>query len=146
MAEKAPWITYRPTLKVLDCTIRDGGLINDHKFTDETVRAVYETCIAAGIDFMEIGYKNSADLFPKKDFGDWRHCDEEDMRRIVGDHDPEKTGLRLSAMADAGKSNWKEKVEPAADSVLDMIRIAFYANQVSEAAEMVHHAHERATR
>ena len=26
----APWITYRPELKVLDCTIRDGGLINDH--------------------------------------------------------------------------------------------------------------------
>ena len=26
--EKAPWITYRPELRVLDCTIRDGGLIN----------------------------------------------------------------------------------------------------------------------
>jgi len=28
----APWITYRPELKVLDCTVRDGGLINDHHF------------------------------------------------------------------------------------------------------------------
>lgn len=142
MADKAPWITYRPTLKVLDCTIRDGGLINDHKFSDETVRAVYDTCIAAGIDYMEVGYKNSEKLFPKADFGDWRHCDEEDIRRVVGDHDPEATGLRLSAMADAGKSDWKEKIGPSSESVLDVIRIAFYANQVSEAVEMVHHAHE----
>ena len=36
--EKAPWITHRPELKVLDCTVRDGGLINDHLFEDELVR------------------------------------------------------------------------------------------------------------
>jgi 4-hydroxy 2-oxovalerate aldolase len=53
----APWITYRPELKVLDCTIRDGGLVNDHLFDDVLVRAVYETCVEAGIDYMEIGYK-----------------------------------------------------------------------------------------
>ncbi len=29
------------------------------------------------------------------------------MRRVVGDHDPEATGLKLAAMADAGKSDWK---------------------------------------
>ncbi|MCH2126004.1 MAG: aldolase catalytic domain-containing protein [Pirellulaceae bacterium] len=142
MSEKAPWITYRPELKVLDCTIRDGGLINNHQFTDELVRAVYDTCIAAGVDAMEIGYKNTERLFAKSDFGPWRHCDEEDMRRVVGDHDAEKTGLKLSAMADAEKSDWKEKIIPATDSVLDMIRVAFYAHQVSEAVEMIHHCHE----
>ena len=30
----APWITYRKELKVLDCTVRDGGLINEHMFDD----------------------------------------------------------------------------------------------------------------
>ncbi len=55
----APWITYRPELKVLDCTIRDGGLVNNHQFEDGFVRAVYETCVNAGIDYMEIGYRNS---------------------------------------------------------------------------------------
>jgi 4-hydroxy 2-oxovalerate aldolase len=142
MAEQAPWITYRPELKVLDCTIRDGGLINNHLFTDELVRAVYETCIAAGIDYMEIGYKNSERLFTRDEFGPWKHCREDDMRRIVGDHDPQATGLKLSAMADATKSDWKEQVEPADQSVLSMIRVAFYAHQVSEAVEMIQHAHE----
>jgi 4-hydroxy 2-oxovalerate aldolase len=141
--DKAPWITYRPQLKVLDCTVRDGGLINDHKFTDDFVRAVYDTCLASGVDAMEIGYKNSPRTFPKDRFGPWRHCDEGDLRRVVGEHDSQATGLKLSAMADAGKSDWKTQIGPAKDSVLDMIRVAFYAHQVSEAVDMIQHAHEQ---
>jgi 4-hydroxy 2-oxovalerate aldolase len=141
--QKAPWITYRHELKVLDCTVRDGGLINDHQFNDGFVRAVYDTCIAAGMDAMEIGYKNAERLFPKDRFGPWRHCDEEDLRRVVGDHDANSTGLTLAAMADAGKSDWKTSIGPAADSVLGIIRVAFYAHQVSEAVEMIHHASEQ---
>jgi len=142
MSEKAPWITYRPELKVLDCTIRDGGLINNHLFSDEFVRAVYETCLAAGVDYMEVGYKNSSRLFPKGEYGPWRHCDEEDLNRIYGSHDEEKTGLKLSVMADAAKSDWKEKLVPRDQSPLAMIRVAFYAYQVSEAVEMIEHAAE----
>jgi hypothetical protein len=51
------WVSYRSTIKVLDCTVRDGGLMNDHKFTDDVVRAVYDACCDAGIDYMEMGYK-----------------------------------------------------------------------------------------
>jgi len=143
MTDTAPWITYRPELKVLDCTIRDGGLINNSQFTDDQVRAVYQACIDAGIDYMEIGYKNSPEMFPKDTYGPWRHCHEEDMRRVVGDHSSEETGLKLCAMADAGgKSDWKNQIIPAADSVLDMIRVACYVHQISEAVEMVQHAHD----
>ena len=97
MSEKAPWITYRPELKVLDCTIRDGGLVNKHQFSDDFVRAVYETCIAAGIDCMEVGYKNSAKLFPADEFGPWRHCEEDDLNRVFGGHDPEKVYAAMKA-------------------------------------------------
>jgi 4-hydroxy 2-oxovalerate aldolase len=141
MPSQAPWITYRPELKVLDCTIRDGGLINNHQFSDDLVRAVYDACIAAGIDYMEIGYKNSPRLFPTDEFGPWRHCEEDDLRRVVGCHDADRTGLKLAAMADATKSDWKEQLLPRDQSVLDMIRVAFYAHQVSEAVQMIEHAH-----
>ncbi len=53
----APWITYRRELKVLDCTVRDGGLINEHAFEDGFVQGVYRACVAAGIDYMVLGYK-----------------------------------------------------------------------------------------
>ncbi|MCK7579060.1 MAG: aldolase catalytic domain-containing protein [Chromatiales bacterium] len=142
MSDKAPWITFRPELKVLDCTVRDGGLVNAHRFSDEFVRAVYQACVEAGIDYMEIGYKNSPKVFPKEKFGPWRHCDEADLRRVVGDHDPEKTGLKLAAMADAGKSDWETQIVPAAESPLSMIRVAFYAHQVSEAVDMIRYADE----
>ena len=143
MSEKAPWITYRPELKVLDCTVRDGGLVNAHQFSDAFVSACYHACIAAGLDYMEIGYKNSPKTFPTSRFGPWRHCYEADIERIVGDHDPAATGLKLTAMADAGKSDWQTQIVPAAESPLSMIRVAFYAHQVSEAVDMIRHATEQ---
>jgi 4-hydroxy 2-oxovalerate aldolase len=143
MNDAAPWITFRPELTVLDCTIRDGGLMNDSQFTDDQVKQVYEACIEAGLDYMEIGYKNSLEQFPKDQYGPWRHTYEEDLRRVVGDHSPEETGLKLAAMADAGgKSDWENQIIPRKDSVLDYIRVACYAHQISEAADMVRHAHE----
>ena len=67
------WVSYRPEIKVLDCTIRDGGLMNDHQFSDEDVRGVYDACVQAGVDYMEIGYINSREQFPPGQFGPWKH-------------------------------------------------------------------------
>ncbi len=127
---------------MLDCTIRDGGLINDSKFGDDFARAVYDTCVAAGIDYMEVGYKNSPRLFPKGEYGPWRHCEEDDLNRVFGDNDPQVTGLKLTAMADAEKSDWKTAIVPKEQSVLDVIRVAFYVHQIPEAVQMIQHCHD----
>lgn len=136
----APWITYRPEIRVLDCTIRDGGLVNDHRFEDGFVRAVYDACVEAGIDYMEIGYKASKKIFARDAFGDWKFCDEDAIRRIVGDN---PTSLKLSAMIDAGKSDWRTDVLHKKDSILDMIRVAFYAHQLPEAIDMIKDAADK---
>ena len=136
----APWITYRPELKILDCTIRDGGLINDHEFDDALVKAVYDTCIEAGVDYMEVGYKASKKLFARTKFGDWKYCDEDDMRRIVGDND---SPLKLTAMADAEKTDYKEDILPKDQSVLDIIRVATYVHQIPVAVDMIKDAHDK---
>ena len=140
---KAPWVTYRPELKVLDCTIRDGGLINDHRFDDDLVKATYEACVEAGLDYMEIGYRNSKRLFSTKDYGPFRHSDEEEIRKITGDHDAAATGLKLAVMADAGKSDWSTDILPSDQSVVDMIRVACYVDQIPEAAEMINDSHDK---
>lgn len=133
----APWVNYRPEIKILDCSIRDGGLINDHAFEDGLVKAIYDTCVAAGIDYMELGYKNDKKIFAPDKHGAWKYCDEDDIRRIVGDND---SPLKLSVMADAEKSDYKHNIIPRDQSVLDLIRVATYIYQVPTAVDMIKHA------
>ena len=136
----APWITFRPELKILDCTVRDGGLVNDHMFEDGLVKAIYDTCVEAGVDYMEIGYKNSKKLFAPGKFGAWKHCDEDDMRRILGEND---SPLKIAAMADAEKSDYHTDILPKEQSVLDVIRVATYVHQLPVAVDMIKDAHDK---
>jgi 4-hydroxy 2-oxovalerate aldolase len=134
------WISYRPEIKVLDCTVRDGGLMNDHRFETGLVKAVYQTCCEAGIDYMELGYKGSKKIFAPDAFGAWKYCDEERLREIVGD----KQGpVKLSAMADADRTDYHSDILPREKSVLDMIRVATYVHQIPVAIDMIKDAHAK---
>ena len=134
------WLSYRPEIKVLDCTIRDGGLMNNHHFDDKIVKVVYDTCVAAGVDYMELGYKASRQGIKLGEHGCWKYCVEEDLRRIVGDN---PTGLKLTVMADAERCDYHEDILPKKDSVLDMIRVATYISQIPTALDMVKDAHDK---
>ena len=136
----APWITYRPELKVLDCTIRDGGLVNSHAFDDDLVSAVHRACIEGGVDYMEIGYKASKKLFAPGNFGDWKFCDEDHMRRVLGENG---SPLKIAAMADAEKTDYHEDILPADQSVLDVIRVATYVHQLPVAVDMIKDAADK---
>ena len=63
MELKGNLLSVREDVRVLDATLRDGGLCNDFFFTDEFVKALYQMNCAAGVDYMEMGYKASARLF-----------------------------------------------------------------------------------
>jgi 4-hydroxy 2-oxovalerate aldolase len=130
---KGTWLTYRPDIKVLDCTVRDGGLINDHMFEDGFVKAIYDTCVEAGVDYMELGYKSDKKLFAPSGHGPWKFCDEDDIRRIVGDN---PTDLKLSVMADAERTDYHTDILPKDQSVLDLIRVACYIHQIPTALDM----------
>jgi 4-hydroxy 2-oxovalerate aldolase len=134
------WLSYRPEIRVLDCTIRDGGLMNKHQFDDRVVKAVYDACVAGGIDYMEIGYRASRKNFVVGEFGDWKYTREEDIRRIVNDN-PSK--LKLSIMADAERCDYKEDIPKKKDSVVDLVRVACYINQVPIALDMIKDAQDK---
>lgn len=134
------WLSYRPEIKVMDCTIRDGGLMNDHRFDDGLVAAVYKACAAAGVDYMELGYKASKRIFAPDEFGAWKFCDEDDIRRIVGEND---TSLKLSVMADTERTDYHEDILPREHSVIDMVRVATYIHQIPAALDLVQDAHDK---
>jgi 4-hydroxy 2-oxovalerate aldolase len=134
------WLGYRPEIKVLDCTIRDGGLMNDHRFDLEFVKAVYEANAAAGVDYMEIGYKASKKIFRRDEHGLWKFSDEDDIRRVVG----EKTGAtKISVMADAERTDYHEDILPKEQSAVDLVRVATYIHQIPTALDMIQDAHDK---
>ena len=137
--KKGDLISYRPDIKLLDATIRDGGLVNDFRFSDKFIKALYETNVKAGIEYMEFGYKASKEIFSKDDFGKWKFCEEEDIREIVGENN---TDLKLTVMADVGRCDFKKDIIPRSESVIDMIRIATYTYQMPGALEMIQYCHD----
>ncbi len=137
-ARKGNLMSVRTDVKVLDATIRDGGLCNNFEFTDEFVRELYKTNVKSGVDYMEFGYRASKNLFDPDKFGKWKFCSEEDIRSIVGDN---VSDLKIAVMADVGRCDFKEDFVPKAESVIDMVRVACYIHQIPAAIEMIEHFH-----
>ena len=130
---------YRPQIKVFDCTIRDGGLINNHDFDHRFVREVYKALSEAGVDYVEVGYKNSKELFSTKEYGLWKFCDDDDIRRVI---DGIESKAKISIMVDVDRVNI-EDVKPASESPVDMIRVASYVKDIDKAIFMVNHFAEK---
>ena len=126
---------YRPQIKVIDCTVRDGGLMNKWQFDDRFVRRVYESLTQAGVDYMEIGYLSSESAFSRDEYGPWRFCAEKDLQRIIGDSEKK---IKLSAMADIGRIE-HDDIPLKSESSLDMVRVACYVHQVDKAIALAHH-------
>ena len=130
---------YRESIKVVDCTIRDGGLINNHYFEDNLVREVYKALSEAGVDYMEIGYKASKNILSPDEFGKWKFCEEDDIKRAI---DGVEKGTKISVMVDIGRVE-KHEIIPRKDSVVDMMRVATYVKDIDKAIDLVKDMHSK---
>jgi 4-hydroxy 2-oxovalerate aldolase len=126
---------FREKIKVLDCTIRDGGLINNHDFDFRFTRAVYKALSDAGVDYMEIGYKNSKRLFSSKEFGKWKFCEDQDIKEVI---EGIESHTKISVMVDVDRVDI-EDVLPRKDSPVAMIRVASYVKDIDKAIFLVNH-------
>jgi 4-hydroxy 2-oxovalerate aldolase len=129
---------FRESIKVLDCSIRDGGLLNKHKFSFELVQKVYRTLAAAGVDYMEAGYKNSDQLFSREEFGQWKFCDDDLLWKMK---EGVENGPKISVMADIGRADMS-KIKPRSESPYDMVRVACYARDIDKCIAMVNEFHD----
>lgn len=132
-------MSVRTDVKLLDATIRDGGLCNNFGFCDEFVKALYRMNVKSGIDYMEFGYKASKSMFSTDEFGKWKFCDEADIRSIVGDN---PTDMKIAVMADVGRCDYRTDFLPKSESVIDMVRVACYIHQIPAALEMIEYFHQ----
>ncbi|MEK4509601.1 nucleoid-structuring protein H-NS [Paenibacillus anaericanus] len=124
--------------KIVDCTIRDGGLVNNWDFSVEFVQKLYAGLNEASVDYMEIGYKNSPKLLKgAEDAGPWRFLDDDFLRKVI----PQKGHTKLSALVDIGRVD-ENDILPRSESMLDLIRVACYIKDVDKALQLVQVFHD----
>lgn len=133
-------MTVRSDLRVVDATLRDGGLVNNFEFSDDFVNALYRANVKAGVDYMEFGYKASKELFDVNKFGKWKFCDEDAIRAVVGENNSD---MKLAVMADVGRCDYETDIIPREESVIDLIRVATYIHQMPTAIRMVEDAKKK---
>lgn len=136
MKEIGNLLNFRESIKVVDATLRDGGLVNDFYFSDEFVKALYQANIDAGVDYMEMGYRASKKVFDESKFGKWKFCADDHIREIVGENN---TNMKLGIMADIGRHD-KNDFDQKVNSPVDLVRVAAYIHQMPEAIDMIEDA------
>ena len=104
---------------LLDCTLRDGGYVNDWRFGHDDLVSVFERVVDAGVDFIEVGFLDDRRPFDP-DRSIMPHSD--DMERIYGGLDRKRT--LVVGMIDYGTCAI-ENIRPCGECFLDGIRVIF---------------------
>lgn len=140
MKEVSKLLDFRPDIKVVDATLRDGGLVNDFRFTDSFVKDLYNANLRSGVDYMEFGYRADKEMFNVDDFGPCKFCDDEYLYSIVGENN---TDLKIAIMADVGRCRYKTDIHDRSESPVDLIRVATYLHQIPTAVDMIEDAKKK---
>jgi 4-hydroxy 2-oxovalerate aldolase len=127
---------YRKELKVLDCTIRDGGLINNYQFSKDFVKATYKAACQAGVDIVELGKKlEESDEYTREKYGPWNFCDDDDLKEVVESCECENSPM-VAVMYDVGRVDVR-KLKHRDESPIDMVRTACYVHQIDTGLDLV---------
>lgn len=140
MKEVSKLLDYRPEIKVVDATLRDGGLVNNFRFSDDFIKALYTANLRSGVDYMEFGYKGDREIFDESKFGPCKFCDDEFIYSIVGENN---TDLKIAVMADVGRCNYKQDIHDRSESPVDLIRVATYLHQIPTAVDIIEDAKKK---
>lgn len=120
-----------PKFEILDCTIRDGGYINDWNFDKKFVRETYRMLSKSGIDYVELGYQGSEKYFDKDKYGTFRFSWIEDINYVCQGID----GAKVSLMVDYGKFDLDD-LNQYKNSPVQLIRIAFHKNKLKKTLDL----------
>ncbi len=117
-------------IKLLDCTLRDGGWVNQFNFGNACMCNLVNTLSDALIEFVELGYldEKNGSRFGKTMYGD--------MDAIADNYSDKTAGTQIKkiVMIDYGKFP-SEKIPLKKDSYVDGIRVCFHKKNMKEAID-----------
>ena len=114
-------------IKLLDCTLRDGGYVNDWKFGHNNMVSIFERLVDANVDYIEIGFLDERRPF---DINRSIMPDTDCVQKIFGNLD-RKNSL-IVGMIDYGTCSLAH-IKPCEESYLDAIRVIFKKHLRNEA-------------
>lgn len=104
---------------LLDCTLRDGGYLNDWEFGRNGISNIFSRLVSSNVDVIEVGFLDERRAF---DRNRTIMPDTASVEKIFGEMDPGKS--MIVGMIDYGTCGI-EKIQPCCDSYLDGIRVIF---------------------
>lgn len=116
-------------IKLLDCTLRDGGYVNDWRFGHVNLVSIFERLVDAGVEIIEVGFLDERRPF---DIDRSIMPDTEALEKIYGFLDRKHT--MVVAMIDYGTCSI-DNIQPCAESFLDGIRVIFKKHLMHQAME-----------
>ena len=116
-------------IKLLDCTLRDGGYVNDWRFGNTNLISIFERLVDTGVDIIEIGFLDDRRPF---DIDRSIMPDSESVNRIYGSLD--KKQAMVVGMIDYGTCDIKY-IQPCSENFMDGIRVIFKKHLMHEAME-----------
>lgn len=114
-------------IRLLDCTLRDGGYVNDWEFGHSNIVSIFERLVDTGVDIIEIGFIDDRRPF---DVNRSIIPDTESVEKIYGKI--KKRPPMVVGMIDYGTCSL-EHVQPCKDSYIDGIRVIFKKHVMHEA-------------
>ena len=117
------------SIQLLDCTLRDGGYINDWEFGHNNLASIYQRLVAAKVDIIEVGFIDDRRPF---DMNRSIFPDTESIGRIYGKIQP-KAPMTVG-MIDYGTCDIRN-IQPCSESWIDGIRVIFKKHLMHEAMD-----------
>jgi 3-deoxy-D-manno-octulosonate cytidylyltransferase len=115
-------------LKLLDCTLRDGGYINNWNFSDSDINYIISKLIQSNVDIIELGY---FDPINGKEYNSTRFSNLNNLKyrfNLIEDQD-------VVVMVNCDFEIIKKLPEQSGTSV-DGIRLAFHRGQINKIIEL----------
>lgn len=120
--------TKQKGIQLLDCTLRDGGIVIDFNYGNERMQEIKSCLEDSGVEYIECGYINE-----KKGSKSGRTCfDNEQSIKETLLQSGKKPGITYLAMIDYGTFDLKN-LKQADKNGIDGIRYAFHKENVKDA-------------
>lgn len=114
-------------IKLLDCTLRDGGYLNDWNFGSDELVCIFERIVNSGTDIIEVGFLDERRTF---DINRSIMPDSLSADKIYGKVN--KKSAMIVGMIDYGTCSIGQ-LQPCEESYLDGIRVIFKKHLMHEA-------------